>query len=55
MKISELFRILDELKYKIFRELDKAGNHRRVDEGAARQIIESAIKALKSKYDNDIS
>ena len=55
MKISQLFRLLDDLKHKIFMDLDKAGNYSRVDEDTARSIVERNIKQIKSKYDDDVS
>jgi len=51
MKISQLFKILDDLQNNIFKDLDKAGNHRRVDEGTARSIVEKHIQHTKAKYD----
>ena len=55
MKISQLFKLLDDLQHKIFMDLDKAGNYSRVDEATARSIVEKHIKQVKSKYDNDVS
>jgi len=55
MKISELFKLLDDLQKSIFRDLDKSGNYRRVDEDTARRIVETNIGSIKSKYDNEIS
>tara|TARA_R100000541_G_scaffold23042_1_gene32889 strand:- start:292 stop:456 length:165 start_codon:yes stop_codon:yes gene_type:complete len=45
----EFIRLLEKLKQNIFRDLDKAGDYRRVDEGEARRIVEKYIKALKDK------
>ena len=39
-----IIKILERLKQSIFRDLDKAGNYRRVDEGEARSIVEKNIK-----------
>ena len=55
MKISEMFKLLDDLKKAIFRNLDRAGNHRRVDEETARHIVTQNISSIKSRYDNEIS
>ena len=55
MKISQLFKLLDDLQHKIFMDIDKAGNYSRVDEDTARSIVERNIKQIKSKYDDDVS
>ena len=48
MKISQLFKLLDDLQHKIYMDLDKAGNYSRVDEDTARSIVERNIKQIKS-------
>ena len=40
---------LTKLQSNIFRDLDKAGDYRRVDEGEPRRIVEKYIRALKDK------
>ena len=50
-----MFKLLDDLKKAIFRDLDRSGNSRRVDEEAARHIVTANIDHIKSRYDNDIS
>tara|TARA_R110000803_G_scaffold133948_3_gene201068 strand:- start:3553 stop:3717 length:165 start_codon:yes stop_codon:yes gene_type:complete len=44
-----IIKMLDRLQESIFRDLDKAGNYRRVDEEEARGIVERNISATKDK------
>lgn len=50
MKPKTFYKILDEIQYSIFRKLDKYGNYRRVDEGAARDAVSQTIKSAKSYF-----
>tara|TARA_R110000744_G_scaffold365147_1_gene473887 strand:- start:5106 stop:5273 length:168 start_codon:yes stop_codon:yes gene_type:complete len=44
MDQDHTIRMLERMKQAIYRDLDKAGNFRRVDEGEARSIVEKKIK-----------
>ena len=47
--MNSIIKMLTRLQENIFRDLDKAGNYRRVDEEEARGIVERNIDGAKAK------
>jgi len=53
MNEKQFHKILDQIKYSIFKKLDKYGNYARVDESVARDAVETTIRNAKDYFKDE--